>query len=519
MLAAAMMALAIVQPAAAKTFRFAYQSGILFMDPHSVNEPFTVGFLANIMEPLVRYNEDYKLEPALAVSWELLEPTVWRFKLRQKVRFHNGNPFNADDVVFSLKRGLSEGSDYKAALSAIADVKRVDDSTVDIVLKNPYPILIYTLPSFLIMDKQWAEAQGAAAPIDIKLGKSKFAGLSAMGTGPFVLKSHEADVKTVLVPNPDWWDEPQHNLTEVVFTPIRAAATRVAALLSGSIDMMFPAPIQDVPRIDATAGLSVLQGPSHRTIYLSMDQARAELNDSNIKGRNPFQDVRVRRAIYHAIDIEAIRDKIMRGAATPAGLLHAPSLNGFDPALNERLPFDPDKASGLLEEAGYPEGFSVGMDCPNDRYINDEAICRAIAAMLARVGIQVNLQAMTKSRFFEKVQKRDSSFFLMGWAAATTKDAHNLLSYVVHTPDELQGTWNGGGYSNKRIDELIDRIAVENDPDKRQAMISEAFRIHKEGVGHVPLHQQNVMWAVRDGVELVQAPDNILRLQYVNVLD
>jgi peptide/nickel transport system substrate-binding protein len=248
-----------------------------------------------------------------------------------------------------------------------------------------------------------------------------------------------------------------------------------------------------------------------------MDQWRDELLDSNIKDKNPFKDLRIRKAFYHAIDVEAIRDKIMRGASTPAALMHAPNLHGFDPALNKRYPYDPELSKELLAEAGYPDGFTVGMNCPNDRYVNDEEICKAVVSMLARVGIDVNLVAETRSKFFEKVQKRETSFFLMGWAAATTKDAHNLLSYTVHTPDGEQGTWNASGYSNKRVDELIDKVAYENDPEKRQAMISEAFRIHKEEFGHIPLHQQALAWGVRDGVELFQAPDNILRLYYVNV--
>jgi peptide/nickel transport system substrate-binding protein len=469
------------------------------------------------MEPLVRYNENYKLEPALAVSWELQRDTVWRFKLRENVKFHNGNPFTADDVVFSFGRGMSEGSDYKAALSAIKEIHKVDEHTVDIMLKHPFPILIYTLPSFLMMDKEWAEENSAAKPLDIKAGKAAYAALGANGTGPFVLKSRQPDAKTVVVPNTDWWDTPKHNLTEVVFTPIHAAATRVAALLSGDIDMMYPVPLQDVERIKKTPGFRVLEGPSERSIYLGMDQWRDELLDSSIKDKNPFKDLRVRKAFYHAIDVEAIRDKIMRGASTPAGLMHAPNLHGFDPALNDRYPYDPELAKQLLAEAGYPDGFTVGMNCPNDRYVNDEEICKAVVSMLARVGVDVNLVAETRSKFFEKVQKRETSFFLMGWAAATTKDAHNLLSYTIHTPDGEQGTWNASGYSNKRVDELIDKVAYENDPEKRQAMISEAFRIHKEEFGHIPLHQQALAWGVRDGLELVQAPDNILRLYYVNV--
>lgn len=501
----------------AKAFRWAFQADLLSTDPHAVNEPFTVGFLSNVMEPLVRYNRDYKLEPALAVSWELRQATVWRFKLRPNVRFHNGNAFDADDVVFSLKRAMTEGSDYRAALSAVSDIVIVDSHTVDIVLKEPFPVLVNTLPSLLIMDKEWAEANGAARPIDVKTGRNTVPGRTAIGTGPFVLKSREPDVRTTLVPNSAWWDKARHNLTEVVFTPIGNDATRVAALVSGEIDMMFPVPLQNLDQLKKSGKFQVFEGPSERTIYLGMDQSSTELRGSNVKGRNPLKDVRVRRAIYQAIDYDAIREKVMRGFSTPAGLLHAPSLNGFDPALNARLSYDPEASRRLLAEAGYPEGFSMGMDCPNDRYVNDSEICQAVVAMLARVGIKVNLTAQTRSKFFEKIQKRDADFYLMGWATATTKDAHNLLSYVMHTPDGKQGTWNAGGYSNKRVDQLTDLIAFENDPTKRQAMISEAFKIHKDEVGDIPLHQQQLAWVARSGIRLVQTPDDILRLWYVTV--
>jgi peptide/nickel transport system substrate-binding protein len=254
-----------------------------------------------------------------------------------------------------------------------------------------------------------------------------------------------------------------------------------------------------------------------RTIFLGMDQKRDELLFSNVKGKNPFKDRRVRQAVYQAIDIEAIRTRIMRGVSTPAGIMVAPSVEGFVSELNKRLPFDADGARRLLTEAGYPSGFEVGMNCPNDRYVNDGEICQAVASMLAKVGLKVNLVAEPKTQFFPKVLSRNVSFYLAGWTPAS-QDAHNALFALMSTPGEgAQGQFNGGGYSNPKVDDLTRRIGAENDPAKRTAMIAEAFKIHQDDIGHIPLHQQPITWGLRKSVEMVQIPDNFQYLRWVTV--
>jgi peptide/nickel transport system substrate-binding protein len=286
--------------------------------------------------------------------------------------------------------------------------------------------------------------------------------------------------------------------------------------------MMYPVPLQDVDRI-RSGGRLVLEGPELRTIFHGLDVERDELLESNVKGKNPLKDLRVRKAMYQAIDIEAIKAKIMRGASTPAALLAAPGLNGFVPELNKRLPHDPEAARKLLAEAGYPNGFELGMDCPNDRYVNDEAICTAIVPMLARIGIKVRLNAQTKSIYFQKVLSRNTSFFLLGWQPSSY-DVHSPLFNVMGTRPELRpsaqkgaGSYNPGGYSNSRVDDLQEKIRSETDPAKRQAMIREAFQIHQQEIGHIPLHQQALAWAVRPGISLVQRADDALALWWVKV--
>ena len=301
-----------------------------------------------------------------------------------------------------------------------------------------------------MMSKSWCEKNNAVRPVDIRKGTENYASAHANGTGPFMLKSRQPGVRTVLVPNPDWWDKPEHNLTEATFLPIANAATRVAALISGEIDMMEPVPLQDVQRLQGDPKLKVLQGPELRTIFFGMDQKRDELLYSTVKGKNPFKDRRVRQAFYQAIDIEAIRSRIMRGAATPTALMEAPGINGFPAELNKRLPYDPSAAKKLLAEAGYPDGFGVTLNCPNDRYVNDSEICQAVAVMLARIGVKVDLAAEAKATYFPKVLSRNTSFYLLGWTPASY-DSHNPLFAIMSTPGEGgQGQFNLGVYSNAR---------------------------------------------------------------------
>ena len=511
--------LALSAPVGAETFRWAFQGDMQALDPYSLNETLTLGTLGNVYEGLVMRDKDLNIIPALATEWELVEPTVWRFKLREGVTFHNGNPFTADDVIFSLERTRKEGSDVPTKVASIQEINKIDDHTIEIVTKNPNPILTSDLSDWYIMDQEWAVEHGAEDPVDVRAGVENYATRHANGTGPFMVVEREPDVRTVLKPFDNWWGEPDHNITEAVFTPISSDATRVAALLSGELDMAYPIPLQDGRRLEATPGVSLLAGPEARTIFLGMDQLRDELLESSVAGKNPFQDVRVRRAFYQAIDVEAIKDKIMRGASLPTALMVAPQVNGFSEELNERYPYDPEAARALLTEAGYPEGFQVGMDCPNDRYVNDEAICQAVAAMLAQIGVDVELLAQTKSKYFAKILAFDTSFYMLGWTPSTF-DAHNPLFNLINCrgeDDPDRGKFNLGGYCNERVDELTVQIQSEIDPEKRQVMIDEAFGLHKEEFGHIPLHQQPLSWGKKDSVELAQRADNVFDLRYVVV--
>ena len=501
----------------AVTLRVANQGDAQSMDPHSLNESLQLGFMANVYEPLIGRDKKLGLVPVLATKWSQPSPTVWRFELRKGVNFHDGSPFTADDVVFTFKRAAGDGSDMKSYVSSFKEVRKIDNFTVEIETLTPFPILPDVISLVFMMNKKWCEDNKATLPVDRRKGIENTASFKANGTGPFRLKERQPTTRSVLVRNGTYWDKIESNVDEVVFTPIGNDATRVAALLSGEIDVMEPVPLQDVERIKSNPNLKVMQGPELRTIFLGMDQKRDELLFSNVKGKNPFKDKRVRQAFYQAVDIETIKSRVMRGASAPAALMIGPGINGFVPDMNKRLPYDPEASKRLLTEAGYPNGFEVGMNCPNDRYVNDGEICQAVAANLARVGVKVNLQTETKVTYFPKILSRNTSFYLLGWTAGTY-DAHNPLTALMATPtDKGQGQFNLGSYSNAKLDELTLKIQSETDQARRNAMIKEAFEIHANDIGHLPLHQQALAWAMKKNIELTQLPDNFMPYRWIVV--
>jgi peptide/nickel transport system substrate-binding protein len=500
----------------AKTLRMADSTDIAAMDPHSMTESNTIGFLNHVYEGLVRYNDELQIEPALAASWEFIDPTRVRFHLREGVTFHNGNPFTADDVVASILRASHEDSPVKSNIPGVEAVEKVDDLTVDLALKGTDPIVLNYLTNILILDREWMEEHDALLPADMRKGKENYAVANSNGTGPFMLESRQPDARTVLAVNPNWWDTPKHNLTRIEFSPIGSDATRIAALLSGELDFITPAPLQDIDRINAADGVSVIEGPELRTIMLGFNY-NDTLHNSNLTDANPLQDLRVRQALNMAIDMDLIQKKVMRGKSRNAGLLVAPPVPGYDAVLDERAPADPEKAKTLLAEAGYPDGFEVGFDCPNDRYVNDEEICQAITSMWARLGVKAQLNAQTKGKHFEKVLGGGSDIYMVGWATLPMLDSYSVLSALLHTPGDRMGAWNPGGYSNAKIDELTQSVAVELDQAKRTAMMSEALGLAKDDVAIIALHQQPLAWAVRDGVTLKVTADNKPRLWYATV--
>ena len=499
----------------AKTLRYAPESDALTLDPHGALVARTQTVQGWIYEGLVRFDKEMRSVPALAESYTRVAPDVWRFRLRPGVRFHDGAALTADDVVFSVERALSPRSAVRVLFASIKEARRVDEATVDIVTHAPNPILDRELPMLFVLSKKWAERNGAAEVANLREGEG-FATRNANGTGPFVMRSREAGQRSVLARNVEWWDDFEGNVSEVVMTPIANDATRIAALLSGAVDLIEPVPVQAVAQVDEAAGFDVIKRPEQRVVFLGIDVARDELAGSSLKGRNPLKDLRVRRALYHAIDVEAIRTQVMRGLATPRGTLLVPGVAGYDPALDDRYPHDAITARALLAEAGYPDGFDVALDCPNDRFVADEQICEAVAAMLARAGVRATPNVQPSARFFPKLMARQTSLFLAGWLIATG-DAFNPISALLVSPGPGAGAQNIGGYTNPRLDGLARAIAVESDPARRNGQIADVMRIYKEDVIQIPLHQQWIAWGAQANVEAVAPPDNMLRLHWIRI--
>lgn len=504
--------------ASAQTLRWASQGDAQTMDPYSQNELLTNAMNGQVYETLVSRGKTMVLEPTLATEWQQTGPTQWRFKLRPNVKFHDGSPFGADDVLFSIQRAKEASSDIAAYANAVGAPKKVDNLTVEFNLPAVNPIFLQHIGLLPIMNRAWAEKNKATKPIDFKNKEEGYASFHANGTGPFTLVSRQPDVKTVYKRNAAWWGKFDGNVQEVVYTPIKSDATRVAALISGEVDLVLDPSPQDLPRLRSTAGVKVVDGPENRIVFIGMDQLRDELLYSSVKGKNPFKDVRVRRALYQAIDIETIKTKLMRGQAVPTGALTPSPLGSYnDPEVEKRLPYDLEAAKKLMLDAGYPQGFEVTLDCPNNRYINDEELCQTLASMWARLNVKVRVNAMPRSNYFPKVQKYDTSLYLLGWGGAIT-DAETVITPVLRGRGEGGvGSWNFGGAKDAQFEELAIASSKEADPKKREQLIKSALKRHNELVLNIPLHRQVIPWAVRQNVEAVHRPDNWLEWRWVNV--
>ena len=502
---------AAVPARAENVLRWASQGDAMTMDSHAQNEGQTRTFAQQVEDALINRKPDLSKEPGLAVSWELINPTTWEFKLRAGVKFHDGRPFSAEDVVFSFKRAMMPTSDLKDLIATVADVVALDPLTVRILTKGPDPILLDEITNIFIMSKGWSEEHKVTAPQNYNGGEETYAVRHKNGTGPFKLELREPDVRTVMVKNADWWglkDNP-HNVDRIVYTPIRNPATRIAALLSGELDFLLDPPVQDIARIEGSGMFTIQKAVSPWTIFLGMNSGRKELASSSVKGKNPFADIRVRKAVNMAVDVNAISQRIMRGFAQPAGNLVPPGVYGYDKSIDVHMPFDAEGAKKLLAEAGYPNGFDIRLDCPNDRYLNDEPTCQAIVGMLARIGIKAALDLKPRTLHFPKVQTKQTDFYMYGWGTDTT-DAHNHLSFL-SLPTSVS---NATEYSDPKLFELINAMATEIDVAKRDALIKEASVRLRDAYSYVPLYHPVIAWATRKGLNIPITLDNLPHFQF-----
>ncbi len=516
-LAVALCACGVLSHAA--SFKWASAADIPTWDIHSQNNALGNGVHASVYESLFTYNKKFELEPVLATGYEQLSPTQVRITLRQGVKFHDGADFDADDAKFSLERAMSKTSNYGVYTQGIDHVVKVDEHTIDVITKGPSPVLQRQLTELRMMDLGWAEQHKSVEPKDIKTKDESFAHRNANGTGPFMLKSWEQDVKLVLVKNPAWWGTPIDggNVTEIIYTPIKSEATRVAALLSGEVDMVLDPSPADLGKLRAAANLKVVDGAENRTIFFGMDQYRDELPGSDIKGRNPLKDQRVRKALYQAIDIQTINRVTMRGLSQPTGALISPQVNGWTKRADARWPYDLGAAKKLLAQAGYPLGFEVDFACPNNRYINDEEICQAVTAMWAKAGVRAKLRTLPLSTYFPMIQRYEASIYMLGWGVPTFDALYSLQSLVRSVGAQGDGNYNVGRYSNPQIDALVERIKTEVDQKTRNQLIEQALLLSHQDVSHIPLHNQVIPWAMKKNIGLYHRADNRIDMRAVRV--
>jgi peptide/nickel transport system substrate-binding protein len=514
---AATIALATAIPAHAVTLRWAAQNDILTLDPHSQNHATTNAILMHAYEGLTRYNAKYEIEPGLATKWTYLSPTQVRFELRKGVKFHDGSPFTADDVLFSFGRIKQPQGTMQIYVTGIGEIKKIDDHTIDVILGAPNPILLRNIVDFRIMSKPWSEKNKTTNTQDYKAKEENHASRNVNGTGPYKITGWTPDQRITMTVNADWWDKHSGNVTEVIYTPIKSDPTRVAALIAGDVDMLTDLPTQDVAKLRTESKLKVLDGPEVRTIFYALDQGSDELKYSDVKGKNPFKDKRVREALSIALDREAIKRNIMRGLSIPAGIMVAPGVNGNAPDLDVPLKPDAERAKKLLADAGYPNGFEFQLNCPNNRYVNDEEICQASVAMWARIGVKVRLAAEPMATFIQKVQNFDSSAYMLGWGVATYDGQYAIQSLIRTRTTGADGNFNFAKISDAKVDQLTDAMKTETDVAKRNAMIRDALVRTRDEHLYIPIHHQMRPWAMKQGVTTVHRSDDRPEARFTSV--
>ncbi|MDB4190796.1 ABC transporter substrate-binding protein [Amylibacter sp.] len=491
----------------AETIRWARAGDAITMDPHAQNEGATHAMNHQIYDSLLQRDMSGAIIPSLALSWAALadNPNVWRFNLRQGVSYHDGAAFDSEDVVFSLNRAMADGSEMKELLSSVKDVRAVDAHTVDIETNGANPLLVNNLSNMFMMDKGWATANDVLTPHDVAKNETNFATMNTNGTGAFMLVSRAVDEKTVLKANPNYWgkDLYPNQVTDIIYTPIQSAATRVAALLSGEVDIIQDVPVQDLGRVSGTDGLSVATAAQNRVIFFGLD---------TVEG--PTSNLKVRQAMNIAINRDAIKKIVMRDQSDPTGVIMPPFVNGWTEALNKYPDYNVDAAKALMAEAGFANGFDITLNCPNDRYVNDEAICQAAVGMMARIGINVALDAKPKAQHFPISKGGDAPFYMLGWGVPTF-DSHYIFNYLVHTQSDKRGSWNPTGYSNADVDAMIVSLEAETDLAKRDATIAKIWAAVQEAQMYLPIHNQVLNWGMKNNIDFDVQPEDQPHFQFL----
>ena len=502
-------AIALPQVAGAQTLTVGLKAEPSSIDPHYHNLTPNNAFARDVFDRLIMPDHKQQLKPGLAISWEAIDDLTWEIKLRQGVKFHDGSPFTADDVVFTFARAQNvpnSPSSFGTYLKG-KTIKKIDDHTVHISTERPYPLMPNDLSTFSIISKKYGEG---ATTEDYNSGKA------AIGTGAYKFVEWVPGDRIVLERNDDYWGE-KPKYQSVLIKPIKSGPSRVAALLAGDVDFIDNVPTVDIGHLRKESELTVMDSISNRVIYLHLDHARDNSPFVRANGggeiKNPLKDLRVRTAISMAINRDAIVKHVMEGIAIKAGQLLPDGFFGVSPNL-QPVAYDPEGAKKLLAEAGYPDGFELTIHGPNDRYINDTKICEAVAQMLTRVGIKTQVETMPKAIYFKRASRGgpdktpEFSFILVGWGAGTG-EASSPLKSLLHTYDASKGfgASNRGRYSNPEVDALVEEALATVDEAARQDLLAKATEIAITDVGIIPLHYQISTWAARKGINFKARTD------------
>ena len=486
----ALLLVGLLFPAAAmsedKPLVIAFRGDAATLDPHGRNETTTSTIQLHFYDRLVKLDQDLKIVPDLAESWRLVDDVTWEFKLKEGVTFHNGEPFNAEAAKYSLIRAKTwEKSQWKHLVPNYSEIKVIDDYTLQIVTKVPEPESILMLTSIVMVPpKYFSETEEAKLAVQ------------PVGTGPYKFVEWVKDDHITLVANENWRGG-EVEFKNVLIRPIPEDATRVAALISGEVDVVWGVSIQDIPRIEKNKNTYVSRAPSQRAIYIMFDVYTDEGGPAPEKqpgipegAPNPFKHFKVRKAIAHAIDMDEIIKYVMEGSAYPASQLISPYAPDYHPDL-KRPEFDLEKAKALLEEAGFGDGFEANFDCPNDRYINDQLITEAIAQQLSKIGLKINVVAQPKAVFFPKMNRHESPMFLAGWGTLSYQGTMNNFFREKKAP---YGRNNRGRFKDPEIEKRLDEANSEMNPKKRFELRKAVAEDIYSTYFVIPLHyQENVI--------------------------
>jgi peptide/nickel transport system substrate-binding protein len=488
--------------------KVAYDTDPVSLDIH---EQLSIGMLQLshlAFDPLVRWNRDLQLEPRLAADWERLDDTTIRLHLRHGVTFHSGNAFTAKDVVWTVQR-LKRSPDFRAIFDPIERVEAVDDFTVDLQTRQPYPLLLNLATYIFPMDSQFytgTSVRGQDKSEIVKNGDS-FASNHLSGTGPFEIVSRQPGARIEFKRYPDYWDgDSPGNVDRLVMTPIAEDATRVAALLADDVDFISPVPFSAVQRLRHADGVKLVTMPGTRITMLQLNEQRVPA----------FRDARVRRAFAYAVNQTAIAERLLKGFATPAAQMSPKGYAGHVSTLTPR--YDLARARELMRDAGYGEGFSVTLMAPNNRYVNDAQtaqVALAIAAMLAKINVTVEFETLPKNQYWAEYDNRAADMMMMGWYS-DTGDSANFFEYLTFCPDPDTGAgrYNASEYCNPQIDALVDRANLTTRPDARAQLLRQAEQAIHDDAPFIPLYWQNLAWAAAERVDIAPVL-NVMNMPYL----